>query len=228
MINENEVYNGRFCHACGKKHEKDALTCPFCSARLDDKRFMGIDRTGAAGVGYSHKTDDPIFSINKKRYRKVILIVVPIICLVIALILMAFQIKPLVALIIGLLLIAIILPLSLLQFRAKKTWVGTVTRKKHISNNTNGRRSVYKIYFETEDGKRKTQKWNAPTAIFGYLQEGDRVRYDGEIGGAFAYEKYDKSKDDNIVCVSCGILQDARQTYCTACGSPLMKGNPLR
>lgn len=227
MMIKNDVYIGRYCHACGKKHEKDASACPSCGARFDRMRFMGIERVGAAGVGFSHKTDDPSFSSNKKRYKKVTLIIVPIICIVIALILLAFGVPPLVALIIGLLLIAIILPLSLLQFRTKKTWEGTVKKKKHIINNTNGRRSVYKIYFETEDGKRKTQKWNASMAIYGYLQEGDRVRYDGEIGGAFAYEKYDKSKDENIVCVSCGILQDARQTYCTSCGSPLMKGNPL-
>ena len=228
MANGNDVYFGRYCHACGKRHEKDAVSCPFCGARLDDRRFSGVYRTGAAGIGYSHRTDNPIFANNKRKYRRVTLIITPCIVVMIALLMMAFGVRPVIALIIGLILIVIIMPFALLSFRTKKSWEGTVTDKKCSPWHRDKRQEKYKIYFETKEGKRKVQKWNMHPAIYDYLEIGDRIRYDGEIGGSFAYEKYDKSNDDNVICVSCGYLQDARQNYCTACGSPILKGNPIR
>ena len=57
-----------------------------------------------------------------------------------------------------------------------------------------------------------------------YLTEGDRVRFLGNLGSPYAYEKYDKSNDIEIPCVSCGAKMDPRYDYCTACGSILLKG----
>lgn len=222
-----DVYIGRYCAACGKKHEKDALSCPYCGARTDGEQYNGMTRTGAGGVGYSHKTGDPVFAQNRRKYKKYTLIISPCIAVLIALILILPGVNPVIACCVGLIILLIILPFALLSFRTKKSWEGTVTKKKHIPWRREKRSESYKIWFVTEDGKRRVQKWNVHTGMYDYLNEGDRVRYDGDIGGSFAYEKYDKSKDDNIACVSCGYLQDARQTCCTACGSPLMKGNPI-
>lgn len=228
MTNGTETYIGRYCASCGKKHDKGVQACPSCGARTDGRQYDGVYRIGAGGIGYSHKTDDPIFTSNRKKFRKVTLILVPCIVLFIVLLLIVVKVKPAVALIVGAILLIITMPFVLLSFRKKSSWEGTVTQKKCSPWSREKRQETYKIYFETEDGKRKVQKWNLHPQIYDWLEVGDRVRYDGEIGGNYAFEKYDKSKDDSIACVSCGYLQDARQKYCTACGSPLLKGNPIR
>ncbi len=227
MANESKLYIGRYCSACGKRHEKGAASCPFCGVQIGAERFAGVNRTGAAGIGYSSRTHDPVFAVKKRKYRKYVLIFVPAFSVLLALILIIAGVNPGLSALIGLILTAIILPFSLLSFRQKSSWEGTVVGKKRTSYGDHRRRHKYIIRFETKDGRRKSQKWGVYPPLFDYLSEGDRVRYDGEIGGAYAFEKYDKSRDDAVPCVSCGYLQDARQAYCTACGCPLMKGNPI-
>ena len=35
MANESKLYIGRYCSACGKRHEKGAASCPFCGVQAN-------------------------------------------------------------------------------------------------------------------------------------------------------------------------------------------------
>lgn len=57
--------------------------------------------------------------------------------------------------------------------------------------------------------------------IFNYYKVGDRVRH---IAGAFHLEKYDKTGDEEVICVMCGGLYDIEQdAKCILCRLPLLK-----
>lgn len=57
--------------------------------------------------------------------------------------------------------------------------------------------------------------------IFNYYKVGDRVRH---IDGAFHLEKYDKTGDEEVICVMCGGLYDIdHDAKCSFCKLPLLK-----
>lgn len=53
-----------------------------------------------------------------------------------------------------------------------------------------------------------------------YYKEGDKVRHHY---GFDLPEKYDKSKDDKVICILCGQLVDMENDNCSACGKILLK-----
>ena len=216
-----------YCTACGAKR-KGADRCPSCGALSDERRFAGVYRVGAGGIGYSDKTDDPSFVAYRKKLRVLSLPISLGIALLIFVILLATGVKigP-AAFFGGVLFIVFFIPL-LLYARKKKSWEGTVESKGYFRALGSRRgNDYYYIRFTTVDGKKKKQKLRTHSDLYDYLNEGDRVRYVGEIGRQFAYEKYDKSKDANITCACCGFYQDPRSAYCSTCGALLLKGNPI-
>ena len=131
----------------------------------------------------------------------------------------------------GVLFLAVAIPV-LIASRKKKSWEGVVEEKKKLGAMSREYQHhatyKYRIVFRTNDGRRKV--WTDDhlyVRVYDYLQEGDRVRYIGEVGTKCAFEKYDKSGDEELMCVSCAALNDPRGAYCAVCGAPLMKGNPV-
>ena len=215
-----------YCTACGKKR-KGAERCPVCGALKDELRFKGISRVGAAGIGYSDKIDDPTFSSYKKGIRRLALPISLGIGLLIFVILLITGAKLGPSAIFGGVFFVIFFIPLICYGRKKKSWEGTVVDKKHYPPLRRHHTADYYIRFKTADETIKKQKYFSHTDVFDYLNEGDRVRFVGEIGREFAYEKYDKSKDSSITCAACGFYQDPRSTYCSACGCLLLKGKPV-
>ena len=112
------------------------------------------------------------------------------------------------------------------------SWEGTVMDKK-----IEKRREKVTEYDETrmvmvdhrimtiqKDNGSKPEKrdYGGNEQVFDYYRVGDRIR---QIPGAFHFEKYDKTGDDEVICVMCGGMYDMEQdTKCSLCRLPLLKG----
>ena len=220
------------CPSCGAKIKKSDELCPTCRKLLDQVLLFGdTEQLGAGGVGFSDITEHESFTAYRNFTRKIWLIAMPILTAIIIIYLIATGTHPIGAIASGLAVFLLMLIIGLVIRRKKPSWEGTVVEKKYLveqerKQNQNGYKEVdvYKVFFETESGKKKTDKRKNDHKLYDYLNEGDRVRFLGNLGSEYAYEKYDKSQDLEIMCVSCGNMNDARCTYCTMCGSILLKG----
>ena len=115
--------------------------------------------------------------------------------------------------------------LQSLKRKLDKTWDGKVFDKQIIrvrERRKNGKlteREVFSIQIEKDNGKIKTEKWRDP-ALFNYYDVGDMVRH--HKGFAY-YEKYDKSGDEEILCIACNSFNDINGDFCFRCKRPLLK-----
>ncbi len=223
--NQTEKKFFNYCPSCGAKTGGKAEICPSCGKPVGDFIYDGIPRIGAGGTGYSEITEHESFDAYHKSTKKVIMIALPVIALVVIIALIILGTGPVVAITAGLLLLIVMFIIALVKLRKKPGWEGTVVKKSYTHVKKQGAdRHVYTVKFKGEDGKNRSHSWNAHSYVYDYLQEGDRVRYIGNIGGANAFEKYDKSADESIPCACCGHKMDPRYTYCTMCGALLLKG----
>ena len=227
MAAPNRIY--KFCSNCGGKIKKDDGICPTCGTTLNEELlYEDIEQVGAGGVGYSDITEHESFNAYKKYTRKVQMIAFPIIAIFLIIVLIVMGTGAIVAIISGIFTYLLLLIISLVMGRKKPSWEGTVVKKTHSrrrrSRESNVKDDIYTVVFKTDAGKRKTQEWTSHSGIYDYLREGDRVRFLGNLGSQYAYEKYDKSTDIEIPCVSCGSMMDPRYKYCVTCGSILLKG----
>jgi hypothetical protein len=102
-----------------------------------------------------------------------------------------------------------------------KTWDGTVIDKQLYSKYYNNEyHTQYVIKIEKDSGKIKTVKWTDYPEIFNYYEIGDRIRHHR---GLFYYEKYDKRRDSEILCVACRHFNDIKEDFCIRCKCPLLK-----
>ena len=214
-----------YCSSCGAKLTTKDGHCSSCGKLVGEAQYAGIERIGAAGKGYSENTKHESFARASKATNKGVMIILPIIALVIIVALIVMGVSPIGSIISGVATYILMLILALLNMRKKPSWEGTVEKKTYEKIKRQGAdRRTYLIKFKTDDGKTKKQVWHSYSPVWDYLQEGDKVRYVGDIGGVNAFEKYDKSEDESIPCACCGKLMDPRYTYCTICGALLLKG----
>lgn len=117
--------------------------------------------------------------------------------------------------------------------RRKPGWDGAVidkkiTRRSELNRDTK-RYEYYNefvIVFRTDSGKQEKHVTSdrgggaRSRLFFDYLRIGDRVRYHPAFG---YYEKYDKSHDNHILCVSCLTDNPIENDVCQKCGMPLLK-----
>ena len=72
------------------------------------------------------------------------------------------------------------------------------------------------------DIKRDRCGWHrAIPAGSNYLNEGDRLRYLPQF--PLPFEKYDKSRDEEIPCLFCGRMNPVKNDNCTFCHNPMIK-----
>lgn len=116
-----------------------------------------------------------------------------------------------------------------LKRRKDTTWEGKVIDKKTYQKtevrNVGGRRKTYRytlyvLKVMRQDGKVYTHKFKDNSTAFDYYQIGDAVKHHR---GLYLYEKYDKSKDSQILCVACGTFNDIHDDFCKRCKVPLLK-----
>ena len=224
MSESKQTYTGSYCSNCGAKLKGADLVCPSCAKVRGDAQYEGIPRIGAARKGYSDITDDESFSAYRKNTIKILAIALPVIALIVVVVLVITGLSPVVAVVTGIILLLVMLIIAVVTMRKKPSWEGTVLKKTYTRIRRKGADThKYEIRFRTDDGKNKKQVWRSHSDVYNYLQENDKVRYLGNIGGMNAYEKYDKSGDEFIPCVCCGKMADTRYTYCTMCGARLLK-----
>lgn len=111
------------------------------------------------------------------------------------------------------------------------TWTGVITDKK-----VDMRKETVKEYDESRpvmvkhlmltvarDDRSKNQKIDlgGNEGLYAYYKVGDHVKHHA---GTFHLEKYDKSRDDEVICVLCGGLYDMEKDQkCGFCRLPLLK-----
>lgn len=115
--------------------------------------------------------------------------------------------------------------LQALKRSLDKTWDGVVIvkesrRRRQRVKNTIESRMEYAIQVQKENGGVKNHKWVDTTVFFDYYNVGDKVRHHQ---GFFYYEKYDKSKDTEIMCAACNTFNDKNLDMCQRCQCPLLK-----
>ena len=216
-----------YCSKCGANVKGAQGICPSCGKTLSEELlYENIEQVGAGGIGYSDITDHESFKAYKKYTKKVQMIGFPLIAVFLIVVLIVMGTGPITAVLAGIFTYILMLIIGLFSGRKKPSWEGTVEKKSYYRRRRRDKadQDIYTVVFRTDSGKKKSQKWINNSVIYDYLTEGDRVRFLGNLGSPYAYEKYDKSKEIEIPCVSCGAKMDPRYDYCTACGSILLKG----
>ena len=223
-------FSDRYCTFCGSKHKKNEICCQVCGRELGDNKYGGMERFGAGGVGYSDRENDESFKKFKNANKKAGAVLLLIIGVIIAGVVLAQGAEPMVAGCVVLIVFVFDLIWFLVSSMPKKDWEGVVEKKRTYEKEVRSSgdddqvryETVYELTFRTDDGKKKKLKETTHHQNYDYFNEGDRLRF---IGRLKAYEKYDKSKDNEIICVGCGALRDPRDTYCGRCGCVILKKN---
>jgi hypothetical protein len=89
------------------------------------------------------------------------------------------------------------------------------SRDGHIRHHT-----IYLLKVKKDRGGRKKIRLRDQPGLFNYYGTGDRVRHHK---GFLLYEKYDKSRDTEIVCVACLTINRIELDVCARCKCPLLK-----
>ena len=107
-----------------------------------------------------------------------------------------------------------------------KTWDGEVVFKDSYTIKERSQKGpvhyhrVYVLKIKKDTGGTKKHKWRDIPGVYNYYSLGDRVRHHR---GFQYYEKYDKSKDSQIMCAACMSFQDIDKDVCPRCKCPLLK-----
>jgi len=116
--------------------------------------------------------------------------------------------------------------LQTLKQGADHTWDGTVEYKNSYREVTRERdghtheEMVYILKVRKDAGGVKKHKWRNLPGPYDYYNAGDKVRHHK---GFYYYEKYDKSRDSQIMCAACLSFNDMQNDVCARCKSPLLK-----
>lgn len=189
------------------------------------------------GIGYSARISDPAYARKapqkEKGSLKYLLFVVPLLVFV-ALwqgqVIGTWLFAALVALS-----VVFMLPPILKERREAedRTFDGTITsveRREPVSSadirkinqETRDRMIFHTIRIKDEQDKQHTfeQMGGLATDLRTYYQPGGRVRHHK---GFMLPEKYDKSQDEEIICIICGRMNAMDSRKCSECGAPLLK-----
>lgn len=240
-----------FCDACGAKIPQGSRFCPECGYNLEDMNSQPADAPEKAPkaeprqsvkerIGFANLKDYPELTRHLKKSKKIgkvaaiIMSVAPFVGFVLySGITGDMEMEE--ALMVGAGVSAIFMIFSI-SFALKEksrqvSWEGTVIDKK-----IEKRREKVTEYDETRmvmvehrimtirrdnGGKLEKADFGGNEPLFNYYKVGDRLRH---IPGAFHFDKYDKTGDDEVICVMCGGLYDREQdTRCQLCRLPLLK-----
>lgn len=224
------------CVQCGAELSGDMQVCAACSH--ENSEATSVSKVAAGLIGYSERIDDPAFRKyikNTNRWSSIIALVLAVLAIV------GFyvygetgsEIKNPLALFIGIVLACLFLIVGFVQFVRKarsKTWDGLVVdktaKKKSRRRNTGDNDYYYEDYTEyvvvvqSKEGKKHKIVAEDNTRYYNYFEIGDQVRHHA---GLNSYEKYDKSKDQDILCNACSEICSINDEVCPRCKCPLLK-----
>ncbi|MGI6084584.1 MAG: hypothetical protein ACOYIF_03975 [Acetivibrionales bacterium] len=235
-------YGDFFCSNCGERREKGKMKCPVCGVWYSEKKKYGDSSAlGAGGIGWSDKINDPRFAKFDRNYRKYsyiwvgsLSVIIPTIMLAIGDISLDKEGITVISVIIGVLWLFCLV--FLFYGRNNPDWDGQLIDKRidhktrRVKSGDGYRKENYVEYilvFRLTDGSIKEVSFKENETRFDYYRIGDYVHYHGKKRLS-AIEKYDKSQDEILFCIKCHCQNDARNNYCTRCGCPLLKGQPLK
>ena len=110
--------------------------------------------------------------------------------------------------------------------RSSRGWDGVIQAKDQMEfSNTQPDGTInayikYELKVERAPGKVETLKWTDNSGAFEYYRVGEQVRHHP---GCDFPEKFDKSNDEQVICVACGELYDLPTETCPKCQVPLLK-----
>jgi ribosomal protein L32 len=213
-----------FCPQCGTRlaGKKACRNCGFDAYSED--AYGNTSALGAGGVGWSDKVGDPRFAgyqSNKRQY--IGLFTVVLVLAIIAFLLISGDLSLdgegiTVLIVISAMFIVIALYAMLGTKRKGQEWTAKIVNK-HLED---GKVLRSHLIFQTDKGIKQTLIFD-DRVHYDYYAIGDLVKQHNRPN-LRALEKYDKRKDEVLFCPSCAYLCDARDHYCQACGSPLLKG----
>lgn len=188
-------------------------------------------------IGFSEKINDPSYDKYRKSSRKwsyIFSLILAVVAVIVFLIYgsvsgdIDFPYSLFYGLAIGGMFVFIAV-LQDLKRHKDTTWEGKVIDKNiydktEVRRSDSGRKTVhYKLYVlkvMRDNGKVYSHKFRDNPVFFDYYAVGDRVKHHK---GFSIYEKYDKSKDSQILCIACGTSNDIKDEYCKRCKVPLLK-----
>lgn len=187
-------------------------------------------------IGFTNRMDDPAFDQYQKKQNRYAFIFSGMLA-VIALIGMPIygnmsgEVDFPLSLLIGAVLAAMFLLIAtgqMLKKRWDSTWDGTVIHKEsrrrvRVGNTQSITRRHYTEYIyvvQRENGRKHRHRTVDRPGLFGYYEEGERVRHHK---GFLYYEKYDKSHDGQMLCIACLSMNPTGEDRCRRCKCPLPK-----
>lgn len=223
------------CLNCGNQIGHSVSFCGFCGSpvtrRMDEKYNSAILNLR---IGFSDKINDPAILKALKKNKKatgilgIVLLFIPI------LVALGIAIKEdnFEHLIYGVIISAIFLVInlfSLIKKKMEKQWDGVVidktTEVKQNSSSEDGFYSTYTLYItkirKDNGGIKKIKERKYNRFYYDYLQPGERVRYHPQFN--CYYEKFDKSRDDYVICPICNGKNEISRDICGRCGVPVIK-----
>ena len=187
-------------------------------------------------IGFTQRIGDPAFETYQKAHNRYAFIFAGVLA-VIALIGMPVygnlsgEVEFPQSLLIGGALAAMFLIIATAQMLRKRwdrTWDGTVVHKEsrrrvRVGNTQSIARRHYTEYIFTvqrENGRKHKHRTVDRPGLYNYYNEGDRVRHHK---GFLYYEKYDKSRDEQMLCIACLSMNPTGEDRCRRCKCPLPK-----
>lgn len=225
------------CKACGFELPVEAVFCPECgtptydgpigSNHSDDSWSEEQARSAGVSIGFSKKIDSPTFrqAMNKSNRTYILVLLCtalflpPVLGVVVAF-LSHNEIATFITAVVVLYIVFIpIVVFILIKRAASRPWDGEVVDLIH--RRVRKRSDTYIIVCRTEQGKKKKVTDYAGHPLYSYLQVGDRVRFHPRLN--VPLEKYNKTRDSDLVCPFCGHIQTICNDYCEKCKKPLLK-----
>lgn len=215
-----------FCTQCGTRLSKNKA-CKNCGFDINSEKPYG-DRIalGAAGYGWSDAVDHPRFAnyqSQKRAYSMIFAILlmvgVPVFLLVSGDVSLDQE---------GIIVMAVVASMFLLialfsiagTKRKGKEWMGRIVDKR--KKGSNPFKAI--IIIQGENGEKFELDFNDNPHQYNYYHINDIIKKHNKPN-LRALEKLDKRQDLVLFCPSCAYQADARDHYCQACGSPLLKGS---
>lgn len=213
------------CPRCNKTLAAGTEVCPICNFHFEP----GLSYENADLIGYSDEIKNPL--VTKRRDKgKLPFIVVGYLAALLFLIA-----SPLLGYYSGADSLAIYVVIGLgmaaffsyfatsqiIRMRRGKTWDGQIIDKDmEIRRDRRQDVNTLKLLVKKEDGSETWLSYDDGPTLTRYYHIGDHIRCHKDFQFA---EKYNKTKDSEVICIGCGNLNEMRLTECEDCGLPLLK-----
>ncbi len=220
-----------YCEKCGQLIENNVKFCRICGTPVT----IQSPQSSIRPVGFSDRINNQAFKLYKNKSKTWSIFFAFILAIIAVAGFMIYgnvsdEISYPNSLYYGLAIGGMFIAIALLQTLKRgfdSTWDGVVADKKSYRRNlqdddsaTANYENIYELKIKKNSGgSRKHKIVNSPV-LYNYYNIGDKVRHHK---GFQYYEKYDKSRDSQILCAACLDFNDIRADKCERCKCPLLK-----